>query len=79
MRAAVVRSHRQLHGDWCPGWGVPAHPSMDLTADHVIPYSTVGRTVGEYAVLCRSCNGRKGSRTELPSPLPSVASRNWLA
>lgn len=56
--AAVVAAHRAEFGDWCPGWGVPPHPSDDLTADHVVAGSALGRL----AVLCRSCNARKGNR-----------------
>ena len=54
----AVAAHRAIHGDWCPGWGVPPHASSDLTADHVTARLVGGRLV----VLCRSCNGRKGAR-----------------
>lgn len=59
-RAAAVSAHRAEFGDWCPGWGVPAHASIDLTADHVDPVAAGGDEDGPLAVLCRTCNGRKG-------------------
>jgi 5-methylcytosine-specific restriction protein A len=60
-RKAAVEEHIAAHGYWCPGWGVPAHPSEDLTADHVIPqrYGGVG---GELRTLCRSCNSRRSTK-----------------
>ncbi|WKK26556.1 HNH endonuclease [Streptomyces olivoreticuli] len=59
-RAPVLAAHRRQYGDWCHGWGVPAHAASDLTADHVVPKSRGGTdTPGNLAVLCRSCNSRK--------------------
>ncbi|MFI1520636.1 HNH endonuclease [Kitasatospora cineracea] len=59
----AVAAHRQQYGDWCPGHGVPAHPSSDLTADHVVPLSKGGASTAENTlVLCRGCNARKGNR-----------------
>ena len=75
----VVMEHRKQYGDWCPGWGVPAHEAHDLTADHVVPYAVSGDTHGPLGVLCRSCNGRKAHSTELPSPIPSTTSRSWFS
>lgn len=57
LAARVLAQHRAENGDWCPGWRTPAHPATDLTVDHVDPRS-LARGV---AVLCRSCNGRKGA------------------
>jgi hypothetical protein len=51
-RAAIV-AHVAAHGWVCPGYGVSAHASTDLTADHQHDHSV--------AVLCRSCNGRRGA------------------
>lgn len=48
------------HGWWCPGWQTPAHPSTDLTVDHIDPRSPASG----YRVLCRSCNARKSNRTD---------------
>lgn len=62
-RAAVV-AHRARHGDWCPGFGVPAHASADLTADHRRELQDGGRWDGPLDVLCRSCNSRKAKQTQ---------------
>jgi 5-methylcytosine-specific restriction enzyme A len=61
-RAAVVADHRSLLGDWCPGWaGQPAHPSADLTADHVREVAAGGRPDGRLVVRCRSCNAARSA------------------
>ena len=64
--AAYQRRRRDLlqlwvseHGWVCPGYDVRPHPSRDLTADHVIPMAQGGKD-GPLAVLCRSCNSRRG-------------------
>lgn len=48
-----------VHGPLCPGWGRPPHWVNEeaLTTDHV-----TARSASELAVLCRSCNARKGAR-----------------
>lgn len=58
-RARAVAEHRTQHGDWCPGWHRPAHPSSDLTADHITPVAAGGHPHGPLQVLCRSCNSSK--------------------
>jgi 5-methylcytosine-specific restriction endonuclease McrA len=58
-RAFAVAAHRQVNGDWCPGYGVQSHPSSDLTADHIVSVAKGGDPNGPLQVLCRSCNGRK--------------------
>jgi hypothetical protein len=61
-RAAVVAEHRILLGDWCPGWAQrPAHPSADLTADHVKEVAAGGRVTGRLVVRCRSSNSAKAA------------------
>jgi 5-methylcytosine-specific restriction protein A len=61
-RAAAVAEHRILLGDWCPGWaGRPAHPSADLTADHVREVAKGGQVHGRLVVRCRSCNSAKAA------------------
>jgi len=50
-----ISAHVARFGWWCPGFGVPAHPSRDLTLDHIIPGSLEGGT----QVLCRACNTRR--------------------
>lgn len=63
-RAAAVRTHRQTHGDWCPGYKAPAHPATDLTAEHITAVADSLDATGELAVLCRSCNSRHGAETK---------------
>jgi 5-methylcytosine-specific restriction enzyme A len=47
-----MAEHRACHGDWCPGFGLPAHADADLVVDH------------DVGVLCRSCNGRKAATVD---------------
>lgn len=60
----AIEAHVRVNGWTCPGWGVPAHPSRDLTADHELAVARGGlSTVANLGpVLCRGCNARKGSR-----------------
>jgi 5-methylcytosine-specific restriction protein A len=60
-RAQAVADHRAQHGEWCPGYGRPAHAATDLTADHRIAVADGGPPDGPLDVLCRSCNSRKGA------------------
>jgi hypothetical protein len=61
-RRRVVADHRALLGDWCPGWaGQPAHPSADLTADHVKEVAAGGRPGDHLVVRCRSCNAARSA------------------
>jgi 5-methylcytosine-specific restriction enzyme A len=61
-RRRVVADHRALLGDWCPGWsGQPAHPSADLTADHVREVGRGGDALGPLVVRCRSCNAARSA------------------
>jgi 5-methylcytosine-specific restriction enzyme A len=61
-RQQVVADHRALLGDWCPGWAKqPAHPSADLTADHVKEVAAGGRPGGRLVVRCRSCNAARSA------------------
>ncbi|MGW3024790.1 HNH endonuclease [Streptomyces sp. NPDC001221] len=65
VRAKVLAEHRARYGDWCPGWGVPAHVSADLTVDHVTPLAAGGaNSRSNMRVLCRSCNSRRGSKPD---------------
>ncbi len=65
LSARVLRAWRGEHGDWCPGYGRPAHPASDLTVDHVVPLAAGGAPldIANTAVLCRSCNSSKGAST----------------
>lgn len=61
-RARIVADHRAMLGDWCPGWaGQPAHPSADLTADHVREVAAGGKPDGRLVVRCRSCNAARSA------------------
>jgi 5-methylcytosine-specific restriction protein A len=61
-RARVVADHRAIVGDWCPGWERrPAHPSADLTADHVKEVARGGKPDGWLVVRCRSCNAARSA------------------
>jgi 5-methylcytosine-specific restriction protein A len=61
-RRRVVADHRALLGDWCPGWErQPAHPSADLTADHVREVAAGGSPFGALVVRCRSCNAARSA------------------
>lgn len=51
---AAIAAHRAIRGDWCPGYGVPPHPSTDLTTDHLVDGDASVLVVG-----CRACNSRK--------------------
>jgi 5-methylcytosine-specific restriction protein A len=57
-RKATVQVWIAANGYSCPGWGVPPHPSRDLTADHVVPRYWGGEA-GLLRVLCRGCNTRR--------------------
>ena len=78
LRRAAVDAHRAEHGAWCPGHGVPPHASEDLCADHVTPVAAGGDPAGPFAVLCRSCNARKGKGGHALVKAPAIVSRNWF-
>jgi 5-methylcytosine-specific restriction protein A len=61
-RAMAVSDWRAMMGDFCPGWaGQPAHPSADLTADHVKEVRRGGDPGGKLVVRCRSCNAARSA------------------
>lgn len=60
-RKQAVAAHVKQHGWVCPGYGREPHPAYDLTADHIKPRAAGGSEWGKLAVLCRSCNSRKGA------------------
>ncbi|GAA2159328.1 hypothetical protein GCM10009783_18450 [Glycomyces lechevalierae] len=66
-RKQTVDEWKRIHGDVCPGWDRPPHPTPHLTADHPLPVAAGGDENQKLEVLCRSCNGRKGST---PGPPP---------
>jgi len=61
LRRHVLAEHRRIAGSWCPGLDGTGHPAHDLTVDHLVPLARGGSLLdlGNVAVLCRSCNGRK--------------------
>ena len=59
----------------CAGWKREAHPSTDLTVDHILPKSDFPELEMEWTnfqVLCRSCNSRKWKH--IPKVLPPAPS-----
>jgi len=74
LSARVLRAWRGEHGNWCPGYGRPAHRASDLTVDHIVPLAAGGAPfdIANTAVLCRSCNSTKGAS---PSDRGGVAHR----
>jgi len=63
-RKATVEEWINTVGYWCPGWGVPAHQAVDLTADHAVAVARGGPENGPLQVLCNRCNSRKRDRPE---------------
>ncbi|HEU4540323.1 MAG TPA: hypothetical protein VFR23_04275 [Jiangellaceae bacterium] len=63
-RAQAVRAWIAEYGYVCPGWHTPPHPSMDLTADHIVAFAINHDERGDLGVLCRTCNGRKAANAE---------------
>ncbi|MBN1629925.1 MAG: HNH endonuclease [Thermoleophilia bacterium] len=61
LKEETVAAWVGVHGWVCPGYRRDPHPSMDLTADHIIPIVAGGDPLGPMQVLCRSCNARKGN------------------
>lgn len=60
LRATKLAEHRARYGDVCPGWSRPAHPSRQLTLDHVHPLAMGGAGITDAVqVLCASCNTRR--------------------
>jgi len=59
----AIEVHVRIFGWTCPGWGIPAHHTADLTGDHELALALGGRsTPANVQILCRACNARKGSR-----------------
>lgn len=58
----VLAEHQRAWPGLCPGWQRPAHPSDDLTVDHIIPKALGGTDAREnLQVLCRPCNSAKAA------------------
>jgi hypothetical protein len=70
---AILRAWKLEHGPWCPGAddiGHDAHPSFDLTLDHIVPLAAGGAEFDRANVrpLCRSANSARGDRGSPPGP-----------
>jgi hypothetical protein len=78
LRKAAVDGWVKAEGYWCPGYQVPRHESRDLCADHVVSVALGGDPAGPFAVLCRSCNARKGKGGHAQVIAPAVRSRDWF-
>jgi 5-methylcytosine-specific restriction endonuclease McrA len=69
----LIARHVGQFGWACPGDGPdhPAHPTRDLTLDHVIPLRLGGAPLDEanLRVLCRSQNSAKGATVASTKPL----------
>lgn len=62
LAAQVLAEHQRQWPGMCPGWRRAAHPSQDLTVDHIVPKARGGRDTRDNAqVLCRSCNSAKAA------------------
>jgi hypothetical protein len=59
-RAAAVTEWVSTHGWLCPGRQRPAHPSADLTADHMTPVAPVVSSPGR----CACCADRATQHEE---------------
>jgi hypothetical protein len=59
VRRIALGIHVQLYGWTCPGWGVPAHHSYDLTGDHALPLAAGGlSTPANVCSAARATAGR---------------------
>jgi 5-methylcytosine-specific restriction enzyme A len=61
-RKRAVAEWVELNGWVCPGFETPPHPSLDLTADHIVEVAVNRNEGGELQVLCQACNTRKSAR-----------------
>lgn len=62
LAAQVMAEHQRNWPGWCPGWQRAAHPSDDLTVDHIVPKALGGKDTRDNAqVLCRPCNAAKAA------------------
>lgn len=52
------------------------HP-MSLTADHLDPVANGGSMIGPLAPAHRSCNSRKGKKTNTTKTVETKTSRKW--
>ncbi|MDF2969376.1 MAG: hypothetical protein K0Q93_3154 [Nocardioidaceae bacterium] len=67
-RAAAIKAHVDEHDGMgrCPGYDREPHevfPS-ELTADDPVPIARGGDPMQPVRAMCRSCNSRRGARTD---------------
>lgn len=90
LSRSVIRAWRGEHGDWCPGWGRPGHPSRYLAGAHRVAVRDGGAPYdrANVSVLCRSCNSaqagadrkRRATRGGVPPgrrPTPPILMTGW--
>lgn len=56
---------------------LPYTHSMSFTADHIEAIANGGKMLGQLQPAHRSCNSRKGAKTEIRQNLNTNPSRNW--
>ncbi len=57
----LLKRHRMMWGNRCPGWDVPSHFSDSLVIDHPISLARGGPDIpSNMQVLCPGCNNVKG-------------------
>lgn len=60
---AAIAAWVKVNGWVCPGYGVPSHPSRDLTAGHPIALANGGQLIqADLIIECRTCGSRRGAR-----------------
>lgn len=68
LKKRTVAAWVRIYGWTCPGYHRPAHRVGEggLEGDHIIPRALrpdLAYEPSNYGVLCRSCNARKGKKT----------------
>ena len=58
-RKTAVDNYKKIYGNVCQGYRRKAHPSNDLTADHIVATARGGDEFGSLQIYCRSCNSSK--------------------
>jgi 5-methylcytosine-specific restriction endonuclease McrA len=81
-RLKFSRENVYLRDDYTCQYCARPFPAKELTLDHVVPASKMGRKDWTNVVTaCRSCNHKKGNRTPLGAGMPLLNEPripNWL-